>query len=87
MRNILVAILVAMLPASGALAQQSSILKPEKPEKLAPSSEKLLPLKGAGTARSCAEYGPGFVQLAGSSTCVKIGGAVSIDVGSSGIGR
>jgi hypothetical protein len=84
MRNILLAILVAMLPASGAVAQPSSILKPEKP---APSSEKVLPLKGAAAARSCAEYGPGFVQLAGSSTCVKVGGAVSIDVGSSGIGR
>jgi hypothetical protein len=85
MRNILLAILVALLPASGTLAQQSGIPKPDKPT---PSSEKLLPLKGtAGAGRPCAEYGPGFVQLAGSSTCVKIGGAVSIEAGGSNIGR
>jgi hypothetical protein len=87
MRNILLAILVAVLPASGAVAQQQSSLS--RPDKPAPGSEKLLPLKSAGTGagRSCTEYGPGFVQLAGSSTCVKIGGAVSVEVGGSGIGR
>ena len=86
MRNILLSILVAVLPASGAVAQQSSIARPDKSTA---SSKKLLPLKGAGASagRSCAEYGPGFIQLAGSSTCVKIGGAVSIEAGGSRVGR
>lgn len=29
----------------------------------------------------CAEYGAGFVQVQGSDTCVRIGGAVGVDVG------
>jgi hypothetical protein len=83
MRNFLLVIVVAMLPASVALAQSSSRLKPDKP---APSG-RLLPLKGAGTANSCAAYGPGFVKVEGTETCVKIGGAVSIGVGGSSGGR
>jgi hypothetical protein len=79
MRNSLLVIVVAMLPASIGLAQSSSHQKPDKP---APSS-RLLPLKGAGTFNACAAYGPGFVKVEGTTTCVKIGGAVSIGVGSS----
>ncbi len=30
---------------------------------------------------SCAEFGPGFVRIAGSSTCVRVGGSISADVG------
>ena len=76
MRNILLAIVVALLPASIALAEQSGRRKPDKP---APG--KLLPLKGAAGGNSCAAYGPGFVKVDGTDTCVKIGGAVSIGVG------
>jgi len=77
MRNILLAIVVAMLPA--AAAEPSSSQKPDKPL----GSGRLLPLKGAGAGNSCAAYGPGFVKLDGTDTCVKIGGAVGIGVGSS----
>jgi hypothetical protein len=77
MRNILPAIAVAMLPA--AAAEPSSSQKPNKPA----ISGRLLPLKGAGAANSCAAYGAGFVRLAGSDTCVKIGGAVGVGLGSS----
>jgi hypothetical protein len=41
-----------------------------------------VPLKGAaGKARagSCATYGPRFVMVEGTGTCVKIGGSISID--------
>jgi hypothetical protein len=31
--------------------------------------------------KSCAEYGPGFVRVEGSSSCVRIGGGISVDVG------
>jgi len=40
-----------------------------------------LPLKGTGATNSCAAYGAGFAKAAGSDTCVKVGGAVSIDTG------
>ena len=83
MRNTLLAIVaVALLPASIALAEQSSHRKPDKPT----GTGKLLPLKGAAAGNSCAAFGPGFVKVDGTETCVKIGGAVSIGVGgSSGI--
>ena len=79
MRNTLLAIAVAMLPASSAAAEPSSNQKPEKPV----ASARLLPLKGAGASHSCAAYGPDFVKVEDTDTCVKIGGAVSIGVGSS----
>jgi len=48
---------------------------------------RVLPLKAAGAGNSCAAYGPGFVRVDGTETCVKIGGAVSIGVGGSSGGR
>ena len=79
MRNVLLAIVVAILPASVALAEQSSSRKSEKPV----ASGRRLPLKGAAGSNSCAAFGPGFVKVDGTETCVKIGGAVSIGAGSS----
>jgi hypothetical protein len=80
MRNtFLVIVAVALLAASTALAEQSSQRKPDKPA----GTGKLLPLKGAAAGNSCAAFGPGFVKVDGTETCVKIGGAVSIGVGSS----
>lgn len=76
MRNILLAIAVAMLPA--AAAEPSSSQKVDKPQ----DSGRLLPLKRTGAGNPCAAYGPGFVKLAG-DTCVKIGGAAGIGMGSS----
>ncbi|HMI00748.1 MAG TPA: porin [Bradyrhizobium sp.] len=70
---------MALLPASIALAEQSSHRKPDKPT----STGRLLPLKGAAAGNSCAAFGPGFVKVDGTETCVKIGGAVSIGVGGS----
>ena len=79
MRNTLLAIAVAVLPASIALAEPSSN---HKPDKVAPG--RLLPLKGAAGNNSCAAYGPGFVKVDGTGTCVKIGGAVGIGAGTAG---
>jgi hypothetical protein len=81
MRNALFVVIAATLPAV-ALAEPSGRQKSDK----AAISGKQLPVKGAARGNSCAEYGAGFVKLEGSDTCVKIGGAVSIGVGSS-VGR
>ncbi len=52
------------------------------------SNPQLPPSKRTVNANSCAVYGPGFVKLEGTETCVKIGGAVSIGAGiSTGGGR
>jgi Porin subfamily len=79
MRNILLVIVVAMLPASVAPAEPSSSQKSEKA--VAPARRP--PLKGATGSNSCAAFGPGFVKVDGTDTCVKIGGAISIGAGSS----
>jgi hypothetical protein len=79
MRHILLAIVIAGLPASVIAAEQSGNQKSDKPL----TAPRLLPVKGSGTGNACAAYGPGFVKLDGTDTCVKIGGALSIGVGSS----
>jgi Porin subfamily len=76
MRNILLAIAIAALPAFGAAAEQPAIPKPDT----SANSGKLLPVKkNTGAVSSCAAYGAGFVKLEGSDTCVRIGGAVRLD--------
>jgi hypothetical protein len=80
MRNLLLAIPVMVLSAAApALAEQPLTQKPAKPA----VSAQQLPLKRAGSRNSCAAYGPDFVKVEGSETCVKVGGAVSIGVGGS----
>jgi hypothetical protein len=76
MRTILPVIVLAVLSAPAASAQQSSDRKPGKP----PAA----PLRAAkAAANPCAAYGAGFVRLEGSSTCVKIGGSFGVGIGGS----
>jgi hypothetical protein len=70
----------AVLAASGALAQ--TLADPNRP-----ASSSSPPPASASTAKthpkSCPQYGAGFVQLPGSDACVKIGGYVDGEIGSS----
>jgi hypothetical protein len=77
MRTIVPVIIVALLSASAAPAQQFRDGKPDKPAKSLP----LRPAKAA--ANPCAEYGAGFVRIEGSSTCIKVGGSLSVGAGAS----
>jgi hypothetical protein len=77
MRTIVPVIIVAMLSASAAPAQQFRDGKPDKPAKSLP----LGPPKAA--SNPCAEYGAGFVRIEGSSTCIKVGGSLSVGAGAS----
>lgn len=48
------------------------------------------PLRSAAPASSmktCPEYGAGFYRMAGSDTCIRIGGSVDVGVGMSGTRR
>ena len=72
-------VIAALLPAFGALAQQPGLQKSER----AAAPGKTLPLKGASSANSCAAYGPGFLKVEGSDTCVQVGGSISLGVGTS----
>ena len=83
MRNFLLAIaIVALLPVSAAIGEQPRAQKSDK----AAASGKRHPIKGAAT-NPCAEYGPGFVKVEGTDTCMQIGGAVGIGAGVSSGGR
>lgn len=39
------------------------------------------------TANPCAQYGTGWVQVQGTTTCVKVGGSLQIETGTSGRAR
>jgi hypothetical protein len=80
MRKIFPAIMALLLTGGAASAAEQT--RQQKSDKAAPSG-KLLPLKRATSSNSCAAYGPGFVKVEGTETCAKIGGAVSIGVGTS----
>jgi hypothetical protein len=76
MRTIFVIVPAAMLLASQAAAQQSPQLKFDQP-----ANAKTLPVKSPKADNSCATYGAGFVRLADTGTCVKIGGSISVGAG------
>lgn len=78
MRNILVTFVIAVLTASSAQAEPFSIQKRDA----SPASGRL-PTKRAGASNPCSAFGPGFVKVEGTETCVKIGGAVSVGAGGS----
>jgi hypothetical protein len=85
MRNILLVFVVVALSVSIAAADP---LAPRKPARTAtPESalsktatpDKPLPTK-RNDASACAAYGPNFVKVNGSDTCVKVGGDMSVGV-------
>ena len=73
MRKLVLAAIVAALPAWVA-AQQSNQPTKHPPKSRAPHS---------ASGNPCAQYGPGFARVAGSDTCIKIGGSVSVEGGGS----
>jgi hypothetical protein len=77
----LFACFIALVLCAPALAQQTRPLKFD-----APGNEKTIPVRPPKADNSCAAYGAGFVKLAGSDTCVKVGGSVSVE-GGSNVGR
>jgi hypothetical protein len=82
MRNTVLAIVVLLLPVA-AFAQQGNSRNFQTPA----DAGRTLPSKPAARASNpCASFGPGFVRVEGTDTCVKLGGAVSIGGGYS-VGR
>ena len=81
MPKFLLVMIVLALPSVAAATEQLRLQKTGK----VTASDKPLPLKRPSNA--CAEYGAGFVKIEGTSTCMKIGGAVSVGAGVSGGSR
>ena len=67
--SLLAILALSIVPAS---AEQVRPLKFDQP------SGRSLPVKEPKYDGSCAAYGAGFVKVAGTDTCVKVGGSVSI---------
>ena len=81
MRSLLLLIPIAFAATSVAAAEAVRLPPAERPQ-AGREIVRALPLKGtAGKSRagSCASYGPRFVMVEGTGTCVKIGGSISID--------
>ena len=57
------------------LTNPNAPVKPPSPQ--ADGTMKPLPLK---RAKSCSQYGDGFIYVPGSDTCMRIGGSVQYDV-------
>jgi hypothetical protein len=76
MRTYLLSLLVAVASGSAVLADSTGRGKFD----FTTPPDRLPPPKSA-TGNSCAAFGPGFVKVAGTDTCVKIGGSVQIDGG------
>lgn len=70
MRKVALALVIAVLP-TWAAAQQTD-RPPGHQKKAKPHSARNNP---------CAEYGVGFVQMPGSTTCIKIGGSIGTEAG------
>ena len=66
---------VSAANAGSSPAAFSALSKPLPPAKPSPRA-------GVGNLNSCASFGPNFRRIQGTDTCVKIGGAVSVETGS-----
>ena len=69
-------LVLVLLVGSAASAEQIRPLKFDQPGK-----RKTLPVKQPKADDSCAAYGAGFAKLAGTDTCVKVGGSISVGAG------
>ena len=72
---------LSLVLSSLAHAQDVDLKKLKEPVKPPRSSA---PASGM---KACPEYGAGFYKMAGSDTCVRIGGSVDVGVGMSGTRR
>ena len=75
MRPLFLALIVAVLSSSVVLAEPANHTKQDYSTPL----DRLPPAKIAA-GNPCAAFGPGFVKVDGTDTCVKGGGAFRVDV-------
>ena len=80
MRFFLFIVLATSLSLSLAKADPFTLEKPGRASAMSSKTDKPLAAKRSSAASACAAYGPGFVKVDGSDTCVKVGGAISVGV-------
>ncbi|MGJ4910363.1 porin [Bradyrhizobium sp. HKCCYLS2033] len=84
-RSLILGALAALAAATVAAAGSpgSSLLVPSLPGPKAAGPNKAAPRSGAATNNPCASYGANFVRVEGTDTCVKVGGALGVEMGTS----
>jgi hypothetical protein len=81
MRTLLIALVVAASPFAAAAQGLSQDRRPAKPLPApAPTQTQTQTKTGSNP---CAAFGPGFVQVDGGATCVKLGGGIGVGIGGS----
>jgi hypothetical protein len=72
--------LALLLTAAAAPAQSIGEPLPGR----GPAKQRVKPVPAdVGGTRPCPEYGPGFVRVEGSTSCVRVGGSVRVEMGKS----
>ena len=69
---------IAMAPISFAHAGDTGAASPGALRAKATASRPEAAAPRAKSVNPCSEFGPGFVQIEGSTTCARIGGAIGI---------
>lgn len=87
--GLIAAMLLSVMPASAAFAQQLDLNTPrQRSDTPQPRDAKSRDAKSRSVARpqpkaSCAEFGAGFVRMESTGSCVRLGGGIDVGVGSS----
>ena len=76
MRTFFLATIIAVVSGSAVLADPTNRTKPD----LSTPLDRLPPARSTA-GNPCAAFGPGFVKVQGTDTCVKVGGGVDVSVG------
>jgi len=76
MRTFFLAMIIAAVSGSAVLADPTNRTKPD----LSTPLDRLPPARSTA-GNPCAAFGPGFVKVQGTDTCVKVGGGVDVSVG------
>src|SRR5437868_14852021 len=79
MRTLVIAIAALLAPAAVNAQQLGERLPGQRAETGMPRDS-----GRAKGARACPQYGPGFVRVEGTSTCVRLGGEVRFEYGIAG---
>jgi len=72
MRSVLAALIILAWPVA-------AMAEAKRPAKPLPA-----PVPRQAKSNACAAFGPGFVMAEGTTTCVRIGGSISVEAGGRG---
>jgi len=72
---------VAVLTAPISLSAAAQTLTDPNPKPNAPPPTATTKSRPTAHVKNCAIYGPGFMAMPGTDTCIKIGGGVTVEVG------